>query len=203
LTFQGCGQEENDDEKLPKEIQTPGENVNYAAYTQHEALTKFLSLLERISPYLQVKTAGRTLPADQYGAKDLPLCVVTKEGVSSPGRLSRNKPTFYIVAAKHGNEQSAKEAALVLIRDLCAGPLTHLLDEINVPVLPAANPYENWFDQRQNEQNLDLNRDQVKSVVPAEYDYLPPEKLEVEKNPLKSLSVKEISLFRVLSLQPI
>lgn len=149
-----------------EKIQTPGETVNYTAYTQHEAITKFLSRLENVSPNLKVRIAGRTLPTEEYGAKDLYVCIITEEGISSPSELNRKKPTFYIAAAKHGNEQSAKEAALLLIRDLCAGPLNELLKDVNVLVLPTANPYGNWFDQRRNEQNLDLNRDQVKLESP-------------------------------------
>jgi hypothetical protein len=33
---------------------------------------------------------------------------------------------------------------------------------VNFLVVPQANPYGNWFDQRRNEQDLDLNRDHVK-----------------------------------------
>jgi hypothetical protein len=149
-----------------EKIQTPGEAVNYTTYTQHEAITKFLSRLENVSPNLKVRIEGRTLPTEEYGAKDLYLCIITEEGISSPSELNRTKPTFYIAAAKHGNEQSAKEAALLLIRDLCADPLNELLKDVNVLVLPTANPYGNWFDQRRNEQNLDLNRDQVKLESP-------------------------------------
>ena len=94
------------------------------------------------------------------------MCIITEEGVSSPVDLNRSKPTFYIVGAKHGNEQSAKEASLMLIRDLTVGELQTLLHKVNFLILPAANPYGNWFDVRQNEQDLDLNRDQVKLESP-------------------------------------
>ncbi|MFW6137013.1 MAG: DUF2817 domain-containing protein, partial [Candidatus Aminicenantaceae bacterium] len=147
-------------------IKTPGEEVNYVEYTQHEAAAKFLSRLENSSGHLKIKTAGRSLPAQEYGAKDIYLCIITEEGISRPEDLNRDKPTLYIVAAKHGNEQSAKEAALLLIRDLSAGELTPLLQEINVLVLPMVNPYGTRFNLRRNEQNLDLNRDQVKLESP-------------------------------------
>ncbi len=147
-------------------IKTPGEAVNYAEYTQHEAATKFLSRLENLSGHVKIKTAGRSLPTEEYGAKDIYLCIITEEGISRPEDLNRDKPTLYIAAAKHGNEQSAKEAALLLIRDLSAGELTPLLQEINVLVLPMANPYGTRFNLRRNEQNLDLNRDQVKLESP-------------------------------------
>lgn len=148
------------------DIQTPAETVNYTEYTQHEALARFLSRLDALSPELRVRVAGRTLPHRNYPAKDLYLCILTAEGVDSPKELNREKPTFYLVAAKHGNEQSGKEAALRLIRDLAVGELKPLLNQLNVLVLPAINPYGNQFDLRRNEQDLDLNRDQVKLESP-------------------------------------
>ncbi len=143
-------------------IRTPAERGHYSEYTQHQAIACFLSQLDMISDNLEVRVVGRTLSREDYGSKDLLLCIITKEGISSPEDLNRSKPTFYIVGAKHGNEQSAKEAALMMIRDLTVGELQPLLEKVNFLILPAANPYGNWFDMRRNEQDLDLNRDQVK-----------------------------------------
>ena len=47
-----------------------------------------------------------------------------------------------------------------LIRDLTVGELEPLLEQVNVLVIPQANPHGNALDQRRNEQNLDQNRDQ-------------------------------------------
>ncbi|HZX10019.1 MAG TPA: M14 family zinc carboxypeptidase, partial [Acidobacteriota bacterium] len=143
-------------------LKTPAENSNYSEYTQYQDIAYFLSRLGEISENLVVRVVGRTLPREEYSSKDLLLCIITKEGISCPEDLNRNKPTFYIVGAKHGNEQSAKEASLMLIRDLTVGELNPLLEEVNFLIFPAANPYGNWLDIRRNEQNLDLNRDQVK-----------------------------------------
>jgi len=147
-------------------IKTPAEKSNYSQYTQYQDIAYFLSRLNSISDNLVVKIVGRTLPREEYSSKDLLLCVITQEGVSCPEDLNRDKPTFYVVGAKHGNEQSAKEASLMLIRDLTVGELNFLLEEVNFLIFPAANPYGNWLDIRRNEQNLDLNRDQVKLESP-------------------------------------
>jgi len=147
-------------------IKTPAENSNYSQYTQYQDITYFLSRLEKLSENLEVQVVGRTLPREEYSSKDLMLCIITEEGVSHPHDLNRNKPTFYIVGAKHGNEQSAKEASLRLIRDLTVGKLNPMLENINFLIFPAANPFGNRFDMRRNEQNLDLNRDQVKLESP-------------------------------------
>lgn len=147
-------------------IKTPAEAVNYGQYSQYEEISHFLSLLDSLSEELTVQIVGKSLGTEEYEAKDFYLCILTEEGADSPQRLNREKPTFYLVAAKHGNEQSAKEAALWLIRDLTVGELNPLLKKVNFLIMPQSNPYGNWFDQRRNEQNLDLNRDHVKLEAP-------------------------------------
>lgn len=145
---------------------TPGEASNYTQYSQHHDISVFLSLLNSISPELRIRNMGSSYPGENYGPKDLYLCIITEEGIDSPEKLDRNKTTIYIVAAKHGNEQSAKEAALRLIRDLSVGELKPLLSQLNFLILPTANPYGNYFDERRNAQDLDLNRDHVKLEAP-------------------------------------
>lgn len=147
-------------------IKTPAEAVNYGQYSQYEEISHFLSLLDSLSEELTVQIVGKSLGTEEYEARDFYLCILTEEGADSPQRLNREKPTFYLVAAKHGNEQSAKEAALWLIRDLAVGELNPLLKKVNFLIMPQSNPYGNWFDQRRNEQNLDLNRDHVKLEAP-------------------------------------
>jgi hypothetical protein len=147
-------------------VKTPAELVNYTQYSQHEQISRFLSLLDSLSEELTVQIVGRSLGTEEYGPKDLYLCILTEERADCPQKLNREKPTFYLVSAKHGNEQSAKEALLWLIRDLAVGELKPLLKEVNFLILPQSNPYGNWFDQRRNEQDLDLNRDHVKLEAP-------------------------------------
>lgn len=147
-------------------ILTPAEQCNYTEYSQHEAITQFLSLLDHSSDHLKVKVIGRSRETKEYGFKDLYLCILTEEGIEQSGNINRNKPTILIVSSQHGREQSGKEAALWLLRDLVLGELKPFLKRVNVLVIPQANPYGNWFDRRQNEQDLDLNRDHVKLESP-------------------------------------
>ncbi len=143
-------------------VLTPGEKTNYLRYTQTEEIAEFLSLLDHLSPQLNVVIAGQTRPVPSFDYRQLFLAIINEEGVTSPDQLNRRRPTFFIFASQHGNEQSGKEAALQIIRDLTIGELRPLLKKINFLILPQSNPYGNWFDVRVNEQNLDLNRDHVK-----------------------------------------
>ncbi len=151
----------------PIKILTPAEEANFLRYTQTAEIERFLSSLDYFSPELNVVIAGRTKPVASFDSRYLYLAIINEEGLASPEKLNRNKPTVFIFASQHGNEQSGKEAALQLIRDLSLGELKPLLKKLNFLILPQANPYGNWFDVRVNEQNLDLNRDHVKLEAEA------------------------------------
>jgi len=151
---------------IAQTVSTPGEKAKYQQYTQNEDIGLFLSELSHNSSELQIQVIGQSFGTRQYEPKDLYLCILTEEGIRRPENLNRQKPTFFLVASQHGNEQSAKEAALRLLRDLAIGELNPLLSRMNVLIIPQANPFGNQFDQRRNGQDLDLNRDHVKLEAP-------------------------------------
>jgi len=143
-------------------LKTPAEEANYLQYSQNEEITRFLSALDFLSKEVVVQVVGKTKEVKGFPSKDIYLCIITEEGVSNPQNLNRTKPTFLLTASQHGNEQSAKEAALWLVRGLALAELRPLLEKVNFLIIPQANPYGNWFDRRQNELDLDMNRDHVK-----------------------------------------
>lgn len=147
-------------------VKTPAEESNFTRYTQNEEIARFLSQVDHLSKEMRVQIIGRTKETKNYGKKDLFLCIITEEGADCSHKLNREKPTFLLVSSKHGNEQSTKEAILWFIRDMAVGELKPLLKKMNFLIIPQANPYGNWFDQRRNEQDLDLNRDHVKLESP-------------------------------------
>ncbi len=147
-------------------VKTPAEETNYTVYSQYEKITEFLSRVSHLSKKTKVQIIGQTRERKNYPSKDIYLCIISEEGANSPLKLNRKKPTFLLIASQHGREQSAKEAALWLIRDLATGKLESLLKKVNFLIIPQANPYGSFFDQRRNEQDLDLNRDHVKLEAP-------------------------------------
>jgi hypothetical protein len=146
----------------PPAIKTPGEDCGYTRYTQNGDIGRFLSLTDALSKELSVQVVGRTKDVDEFPAADIFLAVLSAEGASRPQDIDRKKPTLLLTASQHGNEQSAKEAALWLIRDLALGGMKPLLGRLNVLIIPQSNPYGNAFDVRRNETGLDMNRDHVK-----------------------------------------
>jgi hypothetical protein len=143
-------------------LKTPAEECNYTRYSQNEEIARFLSLVSNQAKNVTIQVTGKSRAVENYPTKNLFLCIITKEQVCTPGQLDHNKPTILLTASQHGDEQSAKEAALQLIRDLAVGDLQPLLDKVNVLVIPQTNPFGNAFDQRENELELDMNRDHIK-----------------------------------------
>ena len=151
---------------LGQSIKTPAEESGWSRYSQYEDVSRFLQAVDKASKEAAVQVIGKTLDSKELPAANLYLCVITKEGVDNPRALNRKRPTVLIVASQHGNEQSGKEAALRLIRDLAVGDLKPMLNQLNFLIIPQANPYGNFVNRRTNEQNLDLNRDHVKLESP-------------------------------------
>jgi hypothetical protein len=145
---------------------TPAEDAQYTRYSLHDVVARYLQAVDRASRQATVTPIGMTVPAKDFPPTALYLCVITAEGADKPTALNRTKPTVLVIASQHGDEQSGKEAALQLIRDLALGSLKPLLKKANFLVVPQANPYGNWINRRQNEQGLDLNRDHVKLEAP-------------------------------------
>ena len=141
---------------------TPAEAISYLKYTQNEDIAAFLSTLDAVSPELAVLIVGQSLPTDEYGAKPIFLAVLSEKAAATPDALDRAKPTVLFTAAQHGNEQSAKEAALWLLRDLAVDDLRPLLKKVNVLIMPQTNPYGNFMNARRDELGLDMNRDHIK-----------------------------------------
>lgn len=147
-------------------IKTPAEESGWSRYSQYDDVTAFLQAIDKASKEMVVQVIGKTLEAKELPPSNLYLCIMTEEGIDNPKALNHKKPTFMVVASQHGNEQSAKEAALMLIRDLAGGELKPMLKQLNFLIIPQANPYGNKVDRRTNEQGLDLNRDHVKLESP-------------------------------------
>jgi hypothetical protein len=148
-----------------KLLKTPGEDAGYTQYTQNEAIAAFLSRLAvEARDVLSVSIVGRSLPSDSYGARDIFLVALAQKGSGGSGAvlLDPAKPTVLFTAAQHGREQSAKEAVLRIVRDLAVGPLRPLLAKVNVLAIPQTNPFGNFLNVRENELDLDMNRDHVK-----------------------------------------
>ncbi len=126
--------------------------------TPFEPLMAFWYDLERKSPDVSIRPLTVTL-------LDRPVTLVTvsRDPILDPRDAIRSGKTIVlIVNSVHGSETAGKEASQLVARDLVAGDLQHLLDDVIVLFMPIANPDGGEVLRRTNEDGFDLNRDYLK-----------------------------------------
>ncbi len=130
-------------------------------FTTYDELTGFVDELHRRCPQLVVFN----LAYSQQGRR-IPMLVfsTTRSGTALAIRAS-GKPTVWIHAQLHGNEPASGEAALAIAADL-AGPLSMLLDRINVVIIPRVNVDGSTRLTRDAADGRDLNRDALRLDIP-------------------------------------
>ena len=79
---------------------------------------------------------------------------------------NENPLRVLVFAQQHGNEQSGKEALLLLIRDLANGNHKSWLKNMEIWVIPQLNPFGGLNNIRVNSEGVDLNRDHVLMLAP-------------------------------------
>ena len=136
---------------------TPGFRAGRSDFTSHAELMAFVSELQQRSNGFTLRTVG----VSKEG-RAIPLLVFTSPTTTTPEAMLKNgRPTVLIVAQQHGNEPAGSEAALVIAERLSNGDLKPLLENINVLIVPRANPDGAEAFVRDTSQNIDMNRDHL------------------------------------------
>ncbi len=94
----------------------------------------------------------RLVPGQSQGGLDLQALHFSR----GPGR-----PLVLLIGQQHGDEPAGAEALLVLARLLANGRLAPLLDQIDVTLLPRANPDGADWQRRVSQDGTDINRDHL------------------------------------------
>ncbi|TVP75999.1 MAG: hypothetical protein EA352_06775 [Gemmatimonadales bacterium] len=142
--------------------QTGAERANWERTTTHQEVLDFIYEVQALTDRMMIEeltvtNQGRSLPVVYLG--DPPL--------SDPGSsLLSGKPTVFIINTIHGNERSGKEGGQQFIRELVLGDWQHLLEDVNVIVVPHMNPDGGDAGRRQNSLGYDMNRDWVVMETP-------------------------------------
>ncbi|MBW6480370.1 MAG: hypothetical protein K0B37_13165 [Bacteroidales bacterium] len=98
-----------------------------------------------------------------YSEGGTPLVAVH---ASNPSEYPDTKLHVLIFAQQHGNEQSGKEAALLLIRDMANGMYNHWFEKLEIWIVPQINPDGSDMNERRNAGGIDLNRDHIVQLAP-------------------------------------
>ena len=133
-------------------LQTPLERAHYARISTSGEISQYLDQLVARYPTLAHKdvlgdsVAGRPLEVLRLASPDL------------------REPHFkvMIIGSQHGAaEPAGGEALLVIARELSAGSLRSLLDDMEILVLPNANPDGRDLKRRSNAKRININTDFV------------------------------------------
>lgn len=155
--------------------QTRAEITDYQETSHYEDVITFIRALQRKAAPISLQFIGTS-----HEGHRMPLVLAGRPLPTSPRMAHRlGKPIVCIQANIHAGEVEGKEAALMLLRDMSAGPLGAFLDKLILIVLPIYNidgneafgpqsrhrPHQLGPEQvglRANGQGFDLNRDYVK-----------------------------------------
>lgn len=137
--------------------QTPLEKSDYTKLTSYEELSEFISEVDNSSDLINVEvigtsTEGRNLYAVKFSKTDF-------------GK-DESKIKVLIFTQQHGNEQSGKEAALLLINELLKPENQYLFDKVDFALIPQMNPDGSEKNQRRNGNEMDLNRNHLVLTEP-------------------------------------
>lgn len=72
-----------------------------------------------------------------------------------------HRPAVVVIAGQHGDEPAGSEALIVIAQELAAGRLARILDQVDVYLLPRANPDGAVLGQRDAADGSDVNRDHL------------------------------------------
>lgn len=133
-------------------------NEYQAGPTPFEPLMAFWYELARTHPTVSVRPLTQTLLDREFT-----LVTIADPPVATPADAIRSGKAIVLIAnSVHGGETAGKEASQLIARDLVAGDLRHLLDDVVVLFIPVVNPDGGEVGRRTNEETFDMNRDYIK-----------------------------------------
>ena len=132
-------------------LESPAELRAFSSPATSEEVIRFCQRAAGKSEHLTLHTIGRS-------ETGIPLVAIRVADSHSP---AEDPLRIIIFAQQHGNEQSGKEAALLLIRDFAKGKHEAWRKNIETWIVPQLNPDGSDVNQRRNAGGIDLNRDHI------------------------------------------
>jgi hypothetical protein len=151
------------------QFSTPAFAAGRTAFTNNDELHVFLEGLTRNPGGGRGATAVEVLPigASQRGtpieviAFTRPYVAPAVVGGSGAATTLGKRPAVVVVAGQHGDEPAGTEALLVAAQQLAEGRFERILEQVDVYLLPRANPDGAAAGQRTAADGTDLNRDHL------------------------------------------
>jgi hypothetical protein len=126
--------------------------------TPFEPLMEFWYELDAMSELVSMQPLTETLLG-----REMNLVVIASDPiVNAEDAIRSGKTIVFVAPSVHGGEVSPKEAFQLVAKELVAGSLSHVLDDVIVIGTPLTNPDGGEVRRRTNEAGYDMNRDYVK-----------------------------------------
>lgn len=135
-----------------QEIVTPLQKSNYKKITSHAELFQFIKEVDEKYDLIKSEVIAKSVEG-----RELFAVYFSKDGFGK----DESKIKVLIFAQQHGNEQSGKEGALLLITELLKPENQYLFDIIDFTIVPQMNPDGSEKNQRRNGNGMDLNRNHL------------------------------------------
>jgi hypothetical protein len=131
---------------------TPLQKSNYSKITTHLELTQFMKDISSRSDLIRTEVIAKSAEGRELYA-----------AYFSKGKFGKDKSKIKVLifAQQHGNEQSGKEGALLLIEELLKPENRYLFDRIDFALVPQMNPDGSEKNKRRNGHGMDLNRNHL------------------------------------------
>ena len=149
---------------------TPAFEAGRSAFTTNAELRAILHGLERSGADPAHGTGVSVLPlGTSQSGEPIEALAFTRpaapapaaSAASAPAPAPASRPAVVLVAGQHGDEPAGTEALVVIAQDLAAGALDRVLDQLDVYLLPRANPDGAALGQRGAADGSDVNRDHL------------------------------------------
>lgn len=132
--------------------QTSLEKSNFTKLTSHDELKQFILNVDNNSDLIKSEVLTKSIEGRE---------LIAVYFSNSEFGVDDTKLRILIFAQQHGNEQSGKEASLLLISELLKPEYQYLFDKIDFVLIPQMNPDGSEKDQRRNGNGMDLNRNHL------------------------------------------
>ena len=135
-----------------QEIKTPLERNNYDSLTSYEQMISFLQEVAKTDKKVKMEFI-----AESAEGRKIPALKISNTRFGK----DKSKIRILIFAQQHGNEQSGKEGALLLLKDIISGKPDDVLNSADILLVPQMNPDGSERNERRNGNDADLNRNHL------------------------------------------
>ena len=121
---------------IPDALFSRAEKTNYEETSLSADVAEFCNVIGTTSSYAHVEKFGTTKEG-----RDLLMVVLANPGLNTSDEAAASgKPVIYIQGNIHAGEVEGKEASIRLMREICFGPKSGLIDNQILIFCPNYNP---------------------------------------------------------------